>query len=272
MSTAGSYKLSEEHSSQDLELSRLKAQALLSWRKELSALTAFGLRDGMKILEVGAGPGFVTEQLLHAYPRSTVTALEIDSSLVARAREYLPKTLLSRAEFVQASVMRTTLPDGAFDFVIARLIFQHLPDPVVAAAELFRVLKPGGKLVIIDIDDGVFGIMDPPSPTLPIVLDRYAKAQAARGGNRHIGRQFWRILRAAQFRNLRTEAVLLHSDEIGIDAFLPQIDPDRLLPLVRAGIISDAEWSATRASHKNFIESPAPFMSMIVMLGCGEKP
>jgi hypothetical protein len=96
--------------------------------------------------------------------------------------------------------------------------------------------------------------------------------QAAYGGNRRIGRSLWRILQQAGFVKLDLEAVVTHSDAIGIEAFLPQINPDRLLPLVRMGWISETELDRLRSVHAQFLASPTPYVLLIMLLACGEKP
>ena len=76
----------------DRELERLRDQALISWPVEVRNLKSFGLRDNMSVLEVGSGPGFVTEQLVDLVPVGSVTALEIDPVLIEKARAYLGQT------------------------------------------------------------------------------------------------------------------------------------------------------------------------------------
>ncbi len=131
--------------------------------------------------------------------------------------------------------------DDSFDFAYARLLFQHVAGPLGAAKEIWRVLKPGGKLVIYDIDDEISGLVQPLAPEYTSIREKMAQAQAAQGGNRFIGRNLWRILKAAAFTNLDLEVVTCHSDEIGIEPFLPQIDPDRMLPLIKMGLASEQE-------------------------------
>ena len=58
----------------------------MGWRQEFQKYQTFGLRDGMQILDVGCGPGFVTAHLLAALPSATVTALDIDADLLGYAR------------------------------------------------------------------------------------------------------------------------------------------------------------------------------------------
>ena len=72
------YKASEMNDNIEKEIERLRRQALTVWDKESRNLTWFGLRDGMSILELGSGPGFITEQLLALCPNSHVTCVEID--------------------------------------------------------------------------------------------------------------------------------------------------------------------------------------------------
>ncbi len=272
MTTSGSYNIHASHRDSNAEIQRLAAQARLGWEKEARTLSWFGLKDEMSILELGSGPGFITRQLLALAPQSTITCLEIQPASVKQAEQYLQPPAKDRIHFVEGSVMNMQFPDNSFDFAYARLLFQHLPDPIGAAKETWRVLKPGGKFVIYDVDDAIFGLMEPTFPELPKVLEKYGQAQAARGGNRRVGRQLWRILNATGFHNLDLEVVAAHSDNVGIEPFLPQIDPDRLLILVKAGLMSSQEIESIRGSHGRFLAAPEPYILLLSLMVCGEKP
>ena len=63
------------------EVNRLETQAKLGWKKEFRTLKWLGLKDGMRILDVGSGTGVYTELLLENLPHSSVTALEVDRKL-----------------------------------------------------------------------------------------------------------------------------------------------------------------------------------------------
>ena len=271
MTTSGSYDIRESHRDAKAEIERLAAQARLGWEKEARTLSWFGLKDGMSLIELGSGPGFITELLLTLVPNSLITCLEIDPKLLKRAEQYLQNKAHHRVHFVEGSVMNIRLADNSFDFAYARLLFQHLPDPVGAAKEIRRVLKPGDKLVIYDIDDEIFGLIQPPIPEFSAVLEKLGQAQSAGGGNRRVGRSLWRILKAAGFSNLDLEVVASHSDNIGIEPFLPQIDPDRLLPLVKTGLVSEQELENIRSSRHKFLASPEPYIFTLSLMVCGEK-
>lgn len=270
--SSGSYDVHASHRDFDSEIERLRAQTLASWTKELRHLQWFGLRNGMEVLEIGCGPGFVTEQLIGAFPDSRVTAVEIDRTLAERARVYLNASDTDRVRIQHASANATGLADDTFDFAIARLIFQHLPEPGQAAREIWRVLKPGGKLVIIDSDDGVWGLTQPPLVGIDPILEKYGQAQALQGGNRLVGRELWRILESAGFVRLASDAVVIHSDEVGLEALLPQLEPDRLLPLVAAGLVSTAEIDAVRGAYRALQAAESPMIMLLLLMAAGEKP
>jgi ubiquinone/menaquinone biosynthesis C-methylase UbiE len=272
MTASGSYDKHASHRDLDAEIQRLAAQARLGWGKESRTLSWFGLKDGMSLLELGSGPGFITGQLLDLLPTSPVTCLDVDSALLAQAEHYLHGKANQRVRFVEGSVMDTRLEGNQFDFAYARFLFQHLPDPIGAAKEIWRVLKPGGKLVIKDIDDELFGLFQPPLPGLSTVIEKFGQAQAARGGNRHIGRSLWRILEAAGFRNQDLEVIAGHSDNLGVEPFLEQIDPDRMLPLVKMGLLSEQDLELFRVSRTEFLDSPEPYTLWLSLMVCGEKP
>lgn len=244
----------------------LRNQVARSWEKESRNLTWFGLRDGMSILDLGCGPGHFTERLAAAFPSASITALDSDPRMLQAAQERLG----ARAAHVSGSADSTSLPAASFDFVIARLLFQHLDDPLAVARECRRVLKPGGRLVIIDVDDDLFGVVEPRVPGLRRLLARYGAAQSKRGGNRRIGRALPRLLRDAGFTNVALEAVAIHSDDAGLDAVFPQLDPIPLQSLVAAGQLSEQEYSELREAHARFVASD-PYAVILLFMACGLK-
>jgi hypothetical protein len=64
----------------------------------------------------------------------------------------------------------------------------------------------------------------------------------------------------------------MHSDALGIEAFLPQFDVGRCSPFVRAGLMSEQELQQFRASREAFLAADRPYILMITLMACGEKP
>jgi ubiquinone/menaquinone biosynthesis C-methylase UbiE len=272
--TQVSYKASEMNENLDKEIERLRSQALRGWDKASRNLGWFGLRDGMSILEVGSGPGFVTELLLAQCPNSHVTCVEIDPDLILPAEQYLQtRGLEGRYTIVQGDLMQMDLPDDTFDFAVARLVFQHLRDPLGAMAEIRRVLRPGGKLAILDGDEGLNGIMEPEDPVADAIDNKLHITQKLRGGNPRIGRQLWRLLALAGYVNMDLEVVPVHTDKLGVEAiFPPEWDPGAFKPALDLGIITGAEVETMRRAHIAFHASPDKYALFLGLMVCGQKP
>jgi ubiquinone/menaquinone biosynthesis C-methylase UbiE len=271
MTQPGSYDVARANRDRDRELQRLRVQAALAWPREARALEAAGLAEGQQVVELGSGPGFYTAQLLEKFPRVHVTAVERDATLIEDAKRNLAGRGLERVTFVHGSADETGLPSDAFDFAFARLLFQHLPDPGATAREAYRCLAPGGAFSVIDVDDDMLVLFDPPLPGLAELESKMAAVQAKLGGNRRIGRRLWRILAAEGFTGLSLEMAAAHSDEAGIDPFRRQFDTGMLSGLVRAGLMSSEELDRLTEQANAYYANPDVFVLMSFFIVSGKK-
>ena len=255
----------------DREIERLRHQALLAWDREERNLRWFGLRDGMSVLDVGSGPGFVSGQLFDMLPNGLVTALEIDPVMVGRAEKYLADRISDHLRLVEGSLMHSGLPEASYDFAYARLVFQHLPDPIAAAREIRRLLKPDGKLVILDIDDTLH-LFDPEDPPeVKAITERFIQEHKSKGGDRNIGRKLLRILKEAGFESPTLELIAVHSDEYGIDDMAPQSGRESFLPLLEEGLITEPELQLLVAADERG-RGPEAINMYVIFTACGTNP
>lgn len=264
-----SYAFDGEHRGRAEELARLASQVDLTWPAELEYLRRLDLPEEASVVELGCGPGYVLQRLSEAYPNARLTGLDIDAELLAEARTADPA---GEVDWVAGDLLEASLPAGSFDLALARYVFQHLADPAAAARELARLLRPGGRAVVLDVDAELWGVAQPTFPEVVPIHVKHGRAQASRGGDRRIGRRLPALLRAAGFEDVRLDLLSVSSDEIGLEPFLPQLDPDRQLVSRRAGVLTDAEMEILRDAHRRFLADPDAFVMMVVCVATGRMP
>ncbi len=114
-------------------------------------LKEFGLRKGMKVLDVGTGAGFYLPYLSEAVgEEGKVYAIDIEESAVEYARRKVESLGLKNVEVLKSEENSVPLPDGSVDFVFMAFVFHELENPVEFIKELRRVAKRFAYLAIID--------------------------------------------------------------------------------------------------------------------------
>ena len=125
-------------------------EAIFAWgsgsRYRRQALIRGGLKTGMKVLDVGVGTGLLAAQAcILAGDAALVTGVDPSPGMLAASK--LPDTMT----LIEGRAESLPFPDNHFDFLSMGYALRHISDLAVAFAEFERVLKPGGRLCILEI-------------------------------------------------------------------------------------------------------------------------
>jgi arsenite methyltransferase len=115
---------------------------------------ALRARAGEHGLDVGCGPGFLTCELAHEVgPGGRVVGLDESPEMREAARARIDREgVADRVEVREGDAARLDFPTATFDFVTAVQVYLYVPDIQGAMAEAARVLRPGGRLAVVDTD------------------------------------------------------------------------------------------------------------------------
>ncbi len=113
-----------------------------------AAIAKAYLRPEMAVADVGAGTGFVAAGLAPLVKR--VYVVDGSPAMLDVAKKNLSQ--FDNVEFHEADGSSLPFPDDSLDAVFANMYLHHTPDPFAAIREMIRVLRPGGRLVITDMD------------------------------------------------------------------------------------------------------------------------
>jgi len=105
---------------------------------------------GVQLIELGCGPGFYSRQLAERFRNISVTGADRSESQLRRARERADALGLSNCCFKRINALELSCVDANFDIVIASRLFTILPEQNRVIAEVYRVLKPGGRCLIAE--------------------------------------------------------------------------------------------------------------------------
>lgn len=114
------------------------------------AIENLALAPSSAVLDVGCGTGFAVLSIASQLDSGRACGIDISPGMIAAANAKIPRQLEGKVEFREASSASLPYGEATFDHVLCTNSFHHYPDPVLALAEMKRVLRPGGELVIFE--------------------------------------------------------------------------------------------------------------------------
>lgn len=152
------------------------------------------LRPGETVIDLGSGGGIDVFLAAKAVgPTGRSIGIDMTGDMIALARKNAEAGGYANAEFLEAPIEAIPLPDCTADCVISNCVINLVPDKAAAYTEIFRVLKPGGRLAISDI------ALNQP---LPEALAQATKAWVACIAGAMLPEDTRNLLRAAGFDNI----------------------------------------------------------------------
>lgn len=119
------------------------------WRKQL--IGKVKSTNPLTVLDIATGTGDLAIQLAKSFPVVSVTGIDISSGMLEIGQQKLVKlNLTERIRLVQADTLHIPFPEAQFDSAMVAFGVRNFSDPVKGMTEIWRVLKPGGKLFILE--------------------------------------------------------------------------------------------------------------------------
>lgn len=221
---------------------RLQAEQFEGDRRR--RLSRLGLTKGGAALDVGCGLGEVVAMLADLVGETgTIVGIDASESMVAQAATATGD--LPQVEVRRGDALALDFPDAVFDGVHSERVFMHLERPDLALAEVARVTRPGGRIMVVEPEHSMTRIDAEDADTAAVVFWSMAttKMKNPRAGIRLIG----------QFRH----AGLVDVQVEGTVAVLhePLGDADQFVnSLAEAGTVAIASGAATRQRVDAFLD------------------
>jgi arsenite methyltransferase len=176
-----------------------------------ATLQALRLRPGERVLDVGSGPGLLAAEMAQAVgPAGHVIGIDVSDAMLALGQRRCAELAgTGRASYVKADATALPFADASFDVAVSTQVYEYVADLPAALSELYRVLRPGGRALILDTDwDSIVWHAADPNR-----MGRVLGAWAERFADPHLPRTLASQLRAAGFQVGSPEVLVLLNPE-----------------------------------------------------------
>jgi len=245
--------------------------------EEAAAFLLPELRSGMRLLDVGCGPGSITRGLAERLAPGLVVGVDLSRETLAAARQDAAARGLTNLQYEEGSVYQLPFPDASFDVAYAHQVFQHLREPETALREMLRVVRSGGLVAVRDVDWGTATYW-PLDPWIDRFVEVHLKTWYRNGGEPRMGRRLRALFNAAGVADRQVTAAVWCYTTLSETVDWGESYAERLLtsPMgeraVEYGYASRADLEAMAAAFRAWAVHPDALWSFIHVQALGRKP
>ena len=184
-------------------------------RRRALVREALAAQPGERVIDIGCGPGFYVAELLEEVgPEGAVLGVDAAEAMLAIAAKRCEAH--RNASFEKADAMSLPGADDAYDAALSVQVMEYVPDVGAALAEIHRILRPGGRVVIWDVDWETLSLYS---------TDPERMARAKRAFDKHLThpalpQRLTALLRAAGFEDVAMEGHVFASNAYDAEAYL----------------------------------------------------
>ena len=162
---------------------------------------------GAEILSVGCGPGVILRAVTQLDSSIKATGIDVSEGRLQQAREKNREN--SRVRFVCGDAQSMEFRSNSFDLVYCRMLLQYLKEKERAVSEMARVCKPGGTVLLQDLDGQLLWHY-PENHAVQRSLEKVVAALGATGFDPFVGRKLFSLARNAGLTNIDVKVECYH--------------------------------------------------------------
>jgi len=165
------------------------------------------IHGGAEILSVGCGPGVILRQVCALNASIRATGLDISAERVQEAKERNRGN--AQANFVRGDAQAMDFASNSFDVVYARMLMEYLKDKEGAVQEMARVCKPGGTVLLQDLDGQLLWHY-PEDPVVQGTVEKVVRALSSTGFDPFVGRKLFSFAHGAGLKKIDVQVECYH--------------------------------------------------------------
>jgi SAM-dependent methyltransferase len=256
------------------ESARLQRQADELAADSVALLDRVGVRPGQSVIDLGCGPRGILDTLAERVaPEGRVVGLDADPVHTALAAEFAGGRGLSGVAIMTGDARSTGLASGSFDLVHARTLLVNLPEPADVAAEMMRLVRPGGWVASME-PDTEYGRCYPPHPAYERLCEIFTVVFRRNGADPWIGRRVPELLHQAGLEDVQVEArVQMYPPGNSRRTIRPDLVHSMRSQVLEMGVASMAELDELDAAARAHLQDPRTVViSGLLFLTWGRRP
>jgi SAM-dependent methyltransferase len=207
-------------------------------RRRALVHAALGAQRGDRVIDVGCGPGFYVRELLEKVgPEGSVVGVDVSRDVLAVGATRVEGH--PNVEFHEGGATALPVADEGFDRAVSVQVLEYVSDVPAALGEMYRVLRPGGRLVIWDVDWGTVSWH---------AVDRDLMNRALAAFDKHLVHPALPRTLSAQLRGAGFAEVQMEGHAFATNELIPDTYGGSLVSLLEDYVVSQGEMRAEDAT------------------------